>query len=102
MLVVICWLAFRTDPGGGGVLHIDKVNHLLAFGALTVIACASVGSGRRSAMWVVLGMLAYGAFIEIVQTQIPSREGDWADLAADMVGVALGLAFVTAVRRARQ
>lgn len=101
MLVVISWLAFRTDTGGAGLLHGDKINHLLAFGTLTVVACACVEQGRRSAMWVVVGLLAYGAFIEIVQTQIPSREGDWADLAADVVGVALGLAVVAAVRRVR-
>lgn len=102
LLVVISWLAFRSDTEGTGLLHGDKINHLLAFGTLTVIACACVEQGRRSAMWVVIGLIGYGAFIEIVQTQIPSRQGDWADLAADMVGVALGLAIVAAVRRVRQ
>jgi VanZ family protein len=62
-----------------------------------VVFGAAIGSRMQE-----IDGIAYGAFIEIVQTQIPSREGDWADLAADMVGVALGLAFVTAVRRVRQ
>ena len=40
-----------------------------------------------SALRVVLGMLAYGAAIEVAQWAVGWRFGEWADWAADAVGV---------------
>jgi VanZ family protein len=48
---------------------------------------------------VVLSLLAYGAFIEVVQSYLPSRRGDWLDMLADALGVAVGMALVVAMRK---
>ena len=42
---------------------------------------------RRVALWI--GLLAYGGAIEILQSQVPGRSGEWADLLADVTAHAL-------------
>ena len=64
----------------------DKAQHTLAFAVLTAWALW---------LWpmlvprVLLGMLAYGAGLELAQWAVGWRFAEWADLAADAVGVAL-------------
>ena len=62
----------------------DKAQHALAFAVLTgwALLLWSQWSGR-----VVLGMLAFGAGIELAQWAVGWRFAEWADLAADAVGV---------------
>lgn len=62
----------------------DKAQHALAFAVLTgwALLMWSQWSGR-----VVLGMLAFGAGIELAQWVVGWRFAEWADLAADAVGV---------------
>ncbi len=62
----------------------DKAQHALAFTVLT--AWALLVWPRRAGR-VVLGMLAYGAGIELAQWAVGWRFAEWADLAADAVGV---------------
>ena len=54
----------------------------------------------RNTAAVALGLLAYGGVIELVQAQLPHRQGDWADLTADAVGMVAGLLLAAALRRA--
>lgn len=93
LLLIISWLAFSPKPPESLTTGWDKSNHLLAFATLAVVASLSLSMLRR-ARWVSAGLLAYGIFIELVQSQIPGRSADAADVLADMVGVALGLAVV--------
>lgn len=68
----------------------DKLNHLLAFGALALCVCMSEpASWRRRWPWLI-GLLGYGAAIEVLQQFIPNRQGEWGDLLADALGIALG------------
>jgi len=76
----------------------DKADHLLSFAALAAAGLLALAPGRRSSMLAATSMLAYGALIELLQTQIPGRYGDVQDAVADAVGVALGLALITGLR----
>ena len=78
----------------------DKLDHLLAFASLAASGGLALRSSWRATLAVATGMVVYGGFIELAQTQVPGRVGDWADLLADSVGVALGLALVLALRQA--
>ena len=49
-------------------------------------AAVKVLPGRAALVGVALGLLGYGGFIELVQTQVPGRTASWADLAADALG----------------
>lgn len=74
----------------------DKAQHALAFMVLT---------GWALLLWplhavrVVLGMLAYGAGIELAQWAVGWRFDEWADLAADAVGVLVAWMLVSGWRR---
>jgi VanZ family protein len=64
----------------------DKANHLLAFAGPMFAGCAAGWPARRLAA----ALLAYGGAIELLQTRLPPRSGDWADWLADAAGIALG------------
>jgi VanZ family protein len=95
----VSWFAFVPDPGGPRFAHADKLNHFLAFGTLAVLAALCTASGLRPAAVALVGLLAYGGFIELVQTQLPTRRGDWTDWLADGVGIVLGLLTAATLRR---
>ena len=62
----------------------DKAQHALAFAVLTA---GALWLWPKSAGRVALGMLAYGAGLELAQWAVGWRFAEWADLAADAVGV---------------
>lgn len=74
-------------PGGPG----DKIQHMIAFATLGMLAAA--GWRTRSALALFLPLAAFGAAIEVIQA-IPSlhRDADWADWFADMAAAIAGLA----------
>lgn len=83
---VIGWFTL-TPPGppGGPLPLTDKQLHALAFGLLVL----PVALTRPRALWWLAPLaLAYGAVIEVIQPSV-GRTGEWADLLADGVGIAL-------------
>ncbi len=70
----------------------DKAQHALAF---VVLTCWALLLWPVHALRVLLGMLAYGAGIEAAQWAIGWRFAEWADLAADAVGVSVGWMVVS-------
>ena len=87
LLTVITWLAVtplhvpQVDPDWG-----DKVNHAAAFGMLFFVGCYAY----RKALYLWFGLIAYGIFIEILQSFLPFRTASAEDVAADIAGIALG------------
>ena len=77
----------------------DKANHALAFATLAVVAELAFWPAHARRRRISIGLVAFGGFIELVQAQIPARSGDWADVAADATGIAIGLAMVALVHR---
>lgn len=75
----------------------DKANHALAFATLMVVWL--LGWPRARWAWGALGLLAYGGLIELLQSQLPPRSGEWEDLAADAVGLLLGLLLGRRIHR---
>lgn len=69
----------------------DKSNHFLAF---SVMAWLGGKAFPQRLVFVLLGLLAYGALIEILQSLSPTRSAEWFDLVADALGIALGWAIV--------
>ena len=78
----------------------DKLNHLLAFLELTLLA--RLGWPRLRSHWLVPGLLAFGLAIEGIQASLPYRDFSLADLAADALGISLGLLPWPLVRDARK
>jgi len=73
----------------------DKAQHALAFVVLTGWALLL---WPHVAMRVALGMLAYGAGLEVAQWAVGWRFAEWADLAADAVGVFVAWSLVRWLR----
>jgi VanZ family protein len=63
----------------------DKAQHAFAF---LVLSGGALLLWPGASMRVVIGMIAYGAGIELAQWAVGWRFAEWADLAADAVGVA--------------
>jgi|GEM_PF-404518 len=99
LLCAVSWLAFSPHPPPQADTGWDKLNHLLAFSVLTVCACRAFAGTGRHFVRVTSAMLAYGVFIELVQTQIPGRSGEWPDLLADSLGIGAGLLFAALLDR---
>lgn len=96
-VLAICWLAFSAHPPSGLDTGWDKLNHLAAFAALAL--CAERGFGRQAWRRCTLALLGFGIFIELVQSQVPGRSAEAADVLADAVGIALGYLLAAAWRR---
>ncbi|MFO1330150.1 MAG: VanZ family protein [Rubrivivax sp.] len=95
-LAAVTWLALVPAPPPQADTGWDKANHAMAFAVLALLAEGGWGPGRARA--IAAALLAYGALIELLQTQLPPRSGEWGDWLADAVGVALGLLAARAVR----
>lgn len=69
----------------------DKAQHALGYVALAVAGCLAF---PQRLMPVLIGLLAHGAVIEVLQgTVTTTRFGDVSDWFADATGVLAGLAF---------
>ncbi len=73
----------------------DKLEHMVAFGILSLFICRSFNPATRySPMDRVLTAMVivtlYGALDEIMQGFVPSRDASIGDLAADLSGAFLG------------
>lgn len=94
VLVLGFALAPDVDMRDLGVMASDKWLHGVTFTFLTVWFSGQYGP--RSYWRVALGMLAFGAFIELCQRLLTYRSAESLDLLADSVGVAVGLAIAAA------
>jgi VanZ family protein len=103
LVALVCYLAFAPQPPKEADLGWDKLNHTTAFAVLTLAGCFGYAGSRRSVLWVLVGMLALGGLIEIVQYFVPGRSADWVDLGADAIGMAIGVTLaLSALNLARR
>jgi len=80
-------LALMPSPPSMITTGWDKSNHLLAFAVMAVLGCKAF---PQRVVFTFLGLLAYGALIEILQSFTPTRSAEWLDLFADGLGILLG------------
>ncbi len=93
VLLVLCLVPVPPQVPSTGW---DKSNHALAFAVLAFLGHRA-WPGRTGP--VLLGLLAYGGLIEVLQSFTPSRFAEWGDLLADGVGLLLGEAVARLVWR---
>ena len=101
-LVAAAIVALTLTPGVSvldltGVDLWDKAQHALAFALLVLPnACCN----RRALPRTMLAAALLGGVIELVQPMV-GRQASWSDFAADLVGVATGVALGTLVSGSR-
>lgn len=88
LAALIAFLTLRPPIETGMPAGSDKIYHFVAFAALSFPL--AVVRPRWSTFLLVL-FTAYGAAIEIIQPYV-GRSGEWADLLADVTGIAGGIA----------
>jgi len=85
LALIIAVLTLAPMPSGGPSGS-DKLYHILAFACL---AFPLPLVRPRLTIWVVVGVIAYGGAIELIQPFF-GRQAEWTDLAADGIGAILG------------
>lgn len=94
----ILWLTLAPRPTGGLSIRLfenqDKVSHAVMFGALAWALCYDSRRARHpmSPLAAALSAIAAGGVIEILQEALNmGRTAEWADFAADTIGVILAI-----------
>ncbi|MBR9871417.1 MAG: VanZ family protein [Gammaproteobacteria bacterium] len=75
----------------------DKINHLIAFAELTVVT--RLAWPRLGFYWFAPALLGFGFALEAIQATLPYRDFSLADVAADALGIAVGMLPWPGVRR---
>lgn len=78
----------------------DKVEHLLTYAVLGLIGVATARSGTRAACSI-LGIIAFGAAIEVLQIFSPGRYAEVGDGLANAAGALIGGAIALGWQRRR-
>ena len=72
----------------------DKTHHFIAY----AILCFPVALSKpKSWLSVVTGILIFSGVIELIQPYV-NRYGEWLDMAANALGIIVGIVFATAVK----
>jgi len=99
-LITISVLAFLPDYSAlpPVVSFSDKLNHAAAF---TVLILLYRFAFIHSTQHIVVLLLFYALFIEIVQAFLPTREASLEDILADSIGLGLGVILYKWIRKKR-
>ncbi len=94
-LIIVTWLGVSPDPlPSVNWSAYDKLAHFATYALLGMLIDASWPEQPFGVhKW--LALIAYGTFIELVQSQVPNRMFSLADVVANTAGIAL-YAFVFA------
>lgn len=86
-LLIVVWGELTPHPPRLEVVTSDKLLHFLAYFGLAGIATTALG--RKRVVAVVLGLIALGGALEILQS-FTGRDAEWLDEAANSVGAIMG------------
>jgi VanZ family protein len=96
-LMVLTFLA--PVPATPLAFHVDKLVH---FGIFLGFALFLHADRAPEARWTLLFSFAFAAAIELAQSVLPYREGDWWDFVAGAAGATVGIILMLMIeRRAR-
>jgi VanZ family protein len=94
LIAGVIFASLMPGPPGPDVGHLDKLEHALAYAMLAVWF---TGIALRANYWkVALALAGLGVAIEFLQQAMTyDRVGDPWDVAANVLGIAAGVAFAT-------
>lgn len=87
--IAILFLATTSETYPVPSAPSDKINHLIAFLELAILA--RLGWPRARPWPTAIALLLFGVMIEVIQAPLPYREFSLLDILADGVGIAIGL-----------
>ena len=97
-LVVVLVYALMPPEVIGPPIGWDKMNHAMTFAMLTMVGFSAYPERK---VQVLLGLLAYGVLIELLQSLTDFRSAEALDVVADGVGILVGWTFTHLLWRAR-
>ena len=97
-LVVVLVAALMPPQIIGPPMGWDKMNHAMTFAMLAMLGCSAYPERK---VQVLLGLLAYGVLIELLQSLTDYRTAEALDVVADGVGLLVGWTFTRLLWRAR-
>ncbi len=89
-LALIVWGELTPDPPAISQHIWDKAEHFTAYFGLAAMATLVIGL-RRSLAWAILGVIALGGLLEILQALL-GRDAEFGDFIANTIGALTGLA----------
>lgn len=98
VVATLCWALVTPGMGPGERFGADKIAHASAF-ALVGSLAAIAWPGRRAAVLSFLGLVLLGALTELAQMIVPYRSASLGDVAADVIGAAIGISAIFLIRR---
>ena len=88
LVVWISLIALTIPPFDLGISFQDLIGHFVAYGGLAGMAAMALHE-RRASIWAVVGLIALGAVLEILQS-FTGRETELYDAIANGVGAVCG------------
>ena len=98
LIVLISYGAF-TPSSGLDLPYIDKMLHFLAFLLLSFTLDQSSRRDFKSSPDLILVLIFYAGFIEIVQSFLSFRSAEFLDFAFDLIGILVYVIFAPKIRR---
>jgi VanZ family protein len=99
---VYTWVPFAAQLDAADITHnSDKLVHATLFACMGFLAVRG-WLHRRQLVWVLLGVLWLAPQTEWLQAYIPGRGASVDDVLADVLGLAVGVAWALLLRRRHQ
>lgn len=95
MVAAIIWLSVMPSPPDPGFEHGDKLEHVVAYGALMFWFC-QLHAAVRVQLALAAAFIALGVGLEFVQGALGYRSYEEADMVANTLGVFAGWALARA------
>lgn len=92
-LLLMTILALKPAHAMGGITHIDKALHFIAYFVLAGLAFLFVRRYKAFLGWCI-ALAVYGAVIEGLQSFMPGRFMSFADFVANISGIAVTILLV--------
>lgn len=97
LLIIVAVMIPGRDLPDVNIGSYDKLIHVSMFLVWAVAACFDFGTAQRVCYFIFFGGALFSAFTEVLQILVEGRSFDLHDMAADIVGLALGLVLARPV-----
>ncbi len=92
-IYVLLTMEVDVEPAGWMFPHLDKLVHMVLFGAMAWLLLIPLRLSLRQSVFVAALLsfslaTLYGGWMEYLQSSLPHRDGNWADVLANAIGAA--------------
>ena len=98
-ILLISYGAFTPSEVSYSIPHLDKLLHLLAFLLLSFTLDLSSKRNFKSSPDLILVLVFFAGFIEVVQSFLYFRSAELLDFAFDLIGILVYMIFAPKIRR---